>query len=83
MNGSVAGGGGGYAEEIISLTRRPSGKAGAASPRRVRGASRAGAAAPRPAQPPGSPERKRGVAAAGGAAVAGTEAAEGGFRRGG
>lgn len=32
MNGSVAGGG--YAEEIISLTRRPSGKAGAVSPRR-------------------------------------------------
>lgn len=79
MNGSVAGGG--YAEEIISLTRRPSGTARAASPLHVRDASRAGAAAPRPAQPPERPERKHGVAAAGGAAVEGTGAAEGGSRR--
>lgn len=80
MNGSVAGSG--YTEEIISLTRRPSGKAGAASPRRGRGASRAGAAAPRPEQPPRRPERKRGAALAGtGAALAGTGAATGGSRR--
>lgn len=79
MNGSVASGG--FAEEIISLTRRPSGKVGAASPRWVRGSSWAGAAAPRPAQPPPRPERKPGVAAAGGTAVAGTGAAEGGSRR--
>lgn len=70
MNGSVAGGGGGFSEEVISLTRRPSGEArggGASAPsgpgrprRGLRSPRRGGEARPEPGGGGKGPQRALG-----------------------